>query len=314
MAPTNDIARLRIGITLPILNEIATQGIPDVRAMARHVEGLGFDEIRISDLIIGDGTPSLEATVTAATVAAVTQRVRICFGVRVLPLQPVAWLAAQIQALQHLSGNRVVLGVGSGGFPVTPFWQAVGGPAWERGRVTDAALEVLPRLIAGEPTQLEHETDRPVLTLAPAAPVPPILVGGNSDAAIRRVVTYGGGWMPSSLSPGALASGARKLCEVAAEHGRAPPSITVAGGAVPGNNDNARYAREAYVRQLIDGYGLPTEEAARVPISGSPAQMAERFAAFSGAGADGIGVAAIVDGGNWMHAVEQIAEARALLN
>jgi len=312
MAPMNDVAQLQIGITLPILSEIETQGIPDVRAMARHVEELGFDSVRIPDLITGDGTPSLEATVTAATVAAVTERVRISFGVRVLPLQPVAWLAAQVATLQHLSGNRVVLGVGSGGFHGAPFWRAVGVPAHERGRRTVAALEVLPRLIAGEETRLEHEPDRPIVRLAPGAPVPPILIGGNSNVAIRRTVTYGDGWTPSSLTPEALASGAQKLRELAAECRRAIPSITVAGGAVPGNDDAARSAREAFVRRLVEGYGLSAEEAARIPVSGSPAEMAERFAAYSEAGAEGIGVGVFAE--DWLHAVELIAEARALLN
>ncbi|MEV5330018.1 LLM class flavin-dependent oxidoreductase [Nonomuraea sp. NPDC052634] len=75
------------------------------------------------------------------------------FGVLSLPLRPVALVAAQVQTLQHRSGGRVVLGVGIGGFPGSPFWRAVGAPARDRERRTDEALRVLPGLIRGEATK-----------------------------------------------------------------------------------------------------------------------------------------------------------------
>ncbi len=150
------MAEFKIGIGLPTMGETETLGITGgIRATARHVEELGLDSVGASDLITGDGTPSLESTVALAAAAALTDRVHDGFSVFVLPLRPVAWMAAQIATLQHVSGNRVILEVGSGGFPGTPFWRAAGGPARERGRMTDAALEVLPQLIAGEPTRLE---------------------------------------------------------------------------------------------------------------------------------------------------------------
>lgn len=100
-----------------------------VGILARHAEELGLQSVWASDLIVGDGSPSLECTIVLATAAAATRRVRLGFGVLVLPLRPVAWVAAQARTLQHVSGNRVLLGVGSGGFPDAPFWEAVDVPA-----------------------------------------------------------------------------------------------------------------------------------------------------------------------------------------
>jgi alkanesulfonate monooxygenase SsuD/methylene tetrahydromethanopterin reductase-like flavin-dependent oxidoreductase (luciferase family) len=304
---------LKIGITLPTSGEMETlERIGGVGAGARHVEQLGFESVWVSDLIIGDGTPSLESIVALATAAAVTDRVHVGFGTLVVALRPIAWVATQIAALQYVSGNRVVLGIGSGGFPGTAFWQAVGVPGRERGRRTDAALEVLPQLIAGEPTRFEHESDQPVVTLAPAARVPPILIGGNSDVAIRRAVTYGDGWLPSLLTPDTLVSSAAKLRERAAERGRATPSITVGTHAMLGNDESARSARDTLVRSLVDDHGLPPEAAALVPITGSPEEVAEHFAAYAAAGAERLVISP--DGGEWMRQCELIAEAHALLS
>src|SRR5256885_386717 len=179
---------VRIGIGLPTLGggDGSAGGRLDVVGAARHAEALGFDSAWVADLVVGDGTPALEATVALAAAAAATDRIRLGFGVLSLPLRPVAWVAAQVQSLQYVSGGRVLLGVGSGGLPGSPFWPAVGVPGRDRGRRTDAALAVLSRLVAGEPTELVDRPGRPVVTLGPATPVPPVLVGGKSSAARRR--------------------------------------------------------------------------------------------------------------------------------
>jgi len=79
----------------------------------------------------------LDAMVVLTTAAAVTERLRVGFGVLILPLRPVAAVAKQVSALQTLSGNRVLLGVGSGGTPHgVSSWQAVGVPQNDRGRLT----------------------------------------------------------------------------------------------------------------------------------------------------------------------------------
>ncbi|MFG1947802.1 LLM class flavin-dependent oxidoreductase [Nonomuraea sp. NPDC048826] len=72
-------------------------------------------------------------------------------------MRPTAWIAAQVQTLQHLSGDRVTLGVGIGGFPGSPFWRAVGAPLQGRGRRADEALRALPGLIRGEATMVGED-------------------------------------------------------------------------------------------------------------------------------------------------------------
>jgi alkanesulfonate monooxygenase SsuD/methylene tetrahydromethanopterin reductase-like flavin-dependent oxidoreductase (luciferase family) len=312
MRESINMTPLEIGITLPTILETETlEQIGGIHAAVRHVEQLGFDAVGAPDLIIGDGTPSLDSTVVLAAVSAVTTRVRLWFGVLALPLRAVALVATQIQTLQYVSGNRVVLGIGSGGFSGSPFWRALGVPARERGRSTDAALKVLPQLIAGEPTQLEHVPGQPTVTLAPAVPVPPILIGGSSEVAIHRAATYGDGWVPSLMTPETLASGAAKLRELAQERGRSAPTIAFGSHAELGDDEASRASLARLVRSLVEDHGMSPTDAARIPITGSPGHVAERLSAYAEAGAEHISLA--LGGGQWMRQCELLAEARALL-
>lgn len=290
---------MRISTSLPT----SRTGVPDV-AMARHLEELGYDAVGMADVVIGDGTPGPDAALVLAAAASLTTTIALEFGVLSLPLRPTAWVAAQMQTLQHLSGNRVVLGVGIGGFPGSPFWRAVGAPLRGRGAWTDAALRALPGLIRGEPTRLGEDE----VTLGPAAPVPQILVGGNSEAAMRRAVLYGDGWAPSLISPENLAPKVVRLRELADELGRPVPWITVGGHAILAD---APDAVESFVRVLVDLQGMSPEEAAGVPVTGGPAQVADRLAAYAEAGAAGVGLG--LDGGSWLRQTEILAEARARL-
>ncbi len=300
---------MKIGVNLPDVDELATLGPGGLAAAARHAEQLGFESVCMPDLINADGSPALESVVALAAAAGATYRVRLGFGVLVLPLRAIAWLAAQIATLQHVSSDRVVLGIGFGGFPSTSIWRAVGIHPADRGRRTDAALDVLPRLIAGEPTRLEHEPEQPVVTLAPPARVPPLLIGGNSNVAIRRVARRGDAWFPSLLTPETVSRGAARLRELAAEHERPAPSITVGGHVAIGDDPSAR---DAFARSLVEDHGRAAEEAAQILMTGSPQAVAERFAAYADAGAERIVLAPI--GARWMHHCELIAEARAALH
>jgi alkanesulfonate monooxygenase SsuD/methylene tetrahydromethanopterin reductase-like flavin-dependent oxidoreductase (luciferase family) len=120
----------------------------DVAEQARHAEQLGLDGIFVGDHLKPAG-PYPESMVVLAAAAASTERIHVGVGVMVLALRDPAWAAKQLATLQHVSGRRVVLGVGTGGaVHGTEAWDAVGVPYAERGRRTDEALSLLPGLIA----------------------------------------------------------------------------------------------------------------------------------------------------------------------
>lgn len=270
---------VRVGVGLPV------HDAADLLATAGRAQDLGLDHVSIADLVVGDGTPALDVFTAAGAVAAATEGIGIEIGVLDVPARDVLWLAAQIQAVQHLSGDRLLLGVGIGGFPTSPL-RATTGP---RGRALDAALDRLPGLVAG--------TD-PDVVLAPAATMPPVLVGGNSAAALERARRIGAGWFPSLLTPD----------ELAGRDGR-PDRVHVGLHAALGPDRDT--AHETFAQGLAAGFGMRVEHARVLGVRGDATDLAERIAAFAVAGATSITVA--LDGADGRAQLTEVAQARAEL-
>lgn len=303
----------RIGVFLPTLSY---GGTPDTAAAARYAEELGFESVWTSDHLLGR-VPVLDGGLVLAAAAAATERVGVGFGVLHLPLHPLPWTAKRAATLQYLSGDRLLLGVGSGGTgPRARWrggradlsaWKALDLPYEEKDARMDAALAALPALLSGGDGRDGGDGE----ALEPVVKAPPLLVGGVSDAALRRAARYGDGWFPSLLSPGMLASGAARLREYADGFGRpAAPGVTVAlplfmgeGADLPGPASAARTLHEIY--------RVPEQEAGRIVLTGSPTRAAVLLAAFAEAGAERI----VLSTGDtdWRRQYELLAEARDLL-
>jgi alkanesulfonate monooxygenase SsuD/methylene tetrahydromethanopterin reductase-like flavin-dependent oxidoreductase (luciferase family) len=131
--------------------------------------------------------------------------------------------------------------------------------------------------------------------------VPPIAVGGNSDAALRRVVRYGQGWLPSLLTAAELAGRLATLRDLT----DADPTVDVGTHLT---TDSA--AQAEFVGSLTSRHGMSADAAAAIPITGGPGEIAERLAGYADAGAGGVTVA--VDG-DWRLGVDLLAEARTML-
>ena len=283
-------------------------------ATARHAEDLGLESAWVVDqLVAGTGTPFIESVVSLATAAGATTRIRLGLGVVILPLRPVVWVAKQVASLQHVSHDRLILGVGAGGDRHDLSWVAAGVPRRERGRRTDAALRVLPGLVSGLPTRLDSGPDSPPIRLAPAATVPPILVGGMSEPAMVRTVEHGDGWFVLPIPPAAMAEGRADLAELAGARGRPTPSVT-ASMVVAMTGDPALPDRDGLVRVLTDPdgiFGMPVDAVPDTLTLGDPAEVAERIAAYGEAGAERVVVT--LAAGDWMRQAELLAEAHALV-
>ncbi|MGW4715698.1 LLM class flavin-dependent oxidoreductase [Nocardia sp. NPDC004260] len=216
---------LEVGIILPTSTpDPARPILGDVRAAARLAEEGGLDSVWSTDHLVASA-PMLDSTVVLATAAAATDRIRIGYGVLLLALRPVAWAAKQIATLQYVSGDRLILGVGTGN-PAhgDVAWRAAGASFAERGRRTDEALRVLPGLVAGRPVVLPDGTE---VALAPGATMPPVLVAGDAERARRRAAEYAEGWVAIGLEPNQVGAHVAELAALAAEYGRPPLTVTV---------------------------------------------------------------------------------------
>ncbi len=196
----------------------------DVRVAARLAEEGGLESVWATDHLIGSA-PMLDSTVALATAAAVTERLRLGYGVMLLALRPPAWAAKSAISLQYVSGDRLLLGVGTGNPAHGDIgWRAAEQSFAERGRRTDESLRILPDLIAGRAATLRDGT---VATLSPGATVPPILVAGDGVRARRRAAEFADGWIGIGQTPERARVARAELAELAERFDRPTPSITI---------------------------------------------------------------------------------------
>jgi alkanesulfonate monooxygenase SsuD/methylene tetrahydromethanopterin reductase-like flavin-dependent oxidoreductase (luciferase family) len=87
--------------------------------------------------------------------------------------------------------------------------------------------------------------------------MPPVLVAGNGDKAMRRAAAYGDGWMSIGLSPEDIATGMATLRELAADHGRPTPRATVVGPGLGADPARAADRLAAYAEAGVERLILP---------------------------------------------------------
>jgi probable F420-dependent oxidoreductase len=190
-------------------------------------EAAAFEARPVDSLWVGghvaSRNPTPEALMALARLSAVTDRVQIGTSILLLPLYPPAIVAKQIADLDRASNGRVVLGVGVGGEYPQEF-RACQVPIEERGRRTNEAIPLLRRLWSAE--EISHDgpyyaMDDVKIHPGPLQPGgPPIVVAGRQEAAMRRAVRYGDGWMPYLYSPRRYAASVATIEGLAAEQKR----------------------------------------------------------------------------------------------
>jgi probable F420-dependent oxidoreductase len=242
---------IRFGIQLPHYGPA-----PDrigIRRMAELIVEAGFDGIWLSDhVVLVEGAASVypyaddgaytfdpaidwyEVVTTLAYLAAVTEEVELGTAVCVLPQRQPVLLAKQLATADRLAGGRIVLGVGAGW--LAEEFAALGYDHRGRGARTSAYVDTLRACWTGSPPAARHGDVEipPGVRCEPTPPrgTIPILVGGNSDAAFRRVTAHGDGWLGaapmSGLPPDDLRALVARLHEICAAAGRDPGSIELA--------------------------------------------------------------------------------------
>lgn len=301
---------MELGVIMPSMSR--RDGRPgDIPAAAGQAEDLGFESAWVVDqLVAGTGVPVLDSLTALAGAAVATERIRLGVGVLIVPLRPVAWTAKQVATLQYLSGDRVLLGIGAGGDRHAASWDAAGVPRRERGRRTDEALRRLPDLIAGKPAQLTPDGEE--IVLSPGVTVPPIVIGGNSDAAARRAGQFGDEWFVLA-GPDDIPRYQAKAAERAARFGRPAPAITTSV-MVALDGDPSIPDRDTLISLLVDPdgmFGIPAEMAPDAFLTGGPAVLVGHLGRLAAVGVHRTIVQFVA--GDWSRQAALAAEAMSLL-
>ncbi|MCR6031260.1 TIGR03619 family F420-dependent LLM class oxidoreductase [Nocardioides sp. zg-579] len=211
--------------------------VPELPAIARAADELGYDALAIPDHVVdletlrtpypytpdgarrwGHDAAWPDPWVLAGSLAAVTERLRFFTSVYVPALRNPFQVAKSVGTAAVLSGNRVALGVGIGWCEEE--FELLEQEFGTRGRRTDEGLALLKRLwepgwteFAGE----HYSAPRLVMEPTPTAPVP-VYVGGLSEAALRRAARHDG-WVGDMYRTDEALRWAARLQEVRAEAG-----------------------------------------------------------------------------------------------
>ncbi|BDM74583.1 hypothetical protein HEK616_80700 (plasmid) [Streptomyces nigrescens] len=185
--------------------------------------------------------------------AAVTSRIELASGVLLLPEHNPVLLAKQAATLDVLSAGRFCLGVGVG-WSAEEF-AALGVPFAGRGRRTDEYLAAMRTLWAEDPASFTGEFTRFDAIRVNPKPLRggrlPVVVGGNSDAALRRAVTLADGWYGFNVPAADVPARMAVLADECTRHGRAFDELTVAVALSDGIPEHLPVLGTAGVTELV---------------------------------------------------------------
>jgi len=206
-----------------------------------------------------DGKPFIEPFVLIPALAAITERLRFhTFVVKLAIRQPVL-VAKQAASVAVLSDNRFGFGVGLSPWPED---FTVTGTEWKgRGKRMDEMITVMRGLWTGDYFEYHGEHfDLPAVKITPVPNEPiPLLIGGQTDAALRRAARAGDGWMHAGMGDGSdLGGHLARLGELRVEYGRADEPFEVHVISLDGYSvDGIKRLEDLGVTDVIVGFRDP---------------------------------------------------------
>jgi probable F420-dependent oxidoreductase len=273
---------MKIGITAVGIGKAARPAT--IRTVAHHAERLGLGTLWAPEHVVlfdrheskypyspdgrflaGSTIDLLDPFIALTYAAAHTSRIRLATGICLVPEHEPLVLAKVIASLDALSGGRFALGVGIG-WSCEEF-QALGVPFERRAQRTCEYIEVMRKLWGEEKSTHSGEFVR--FNDVRAFPKPrqgaalPVIFGGESLPALRRVAAYGNGWFGVNLTPAQAAPKIAKLHDLLRERGRDPGEVEIIIS--PYQNqvsvDDLRAYHELGVREFVPFVRLPGDDA-----------------------------------------------------
>ena len=212
---------MEFGFVMPSLGPMANKA--DITALAQYGETKGCNYLSAPDhIIIPEDIEStypysqtgefplrahngwLDQLTTLTFIAAVTDKARLLTSVMVVPHRSAVLTAKILASIDVLSNGRLTVGCGAGW--MREEFEAIGAPPFkERGKVTDEFIDVFRELWTKDTPEFDGAYNRFSGIIFEPKPVqkphPPIWIGGESDAALRRAARLADGWFPIGSNP-----------------------------------------------------------------------------------------------------------------
>jgi probable F420-dependent oxidoreductase len=197
----------------------------------------------------------LDPLTTLTALAMCTAKIKLASGIAILPQRNPLYFAKEGAGIDVLSGGRFIAGVGLGWSGQE--YAALGVPWEHRGTRMDEHIQVIQALWRDEHPKFDgkyYQLPECVQLPRPLQkPHPPFYIGGEGDAALRRVAALGQGWAGFLLGPDALAERLQRLSMLLRERGRSIANIDIVVCPSPEGCDADTLARfaELGVSQVI---------------------------------------------------------------
>jgi len=206
---------------------------PDLVARWRRLEDGGVDSIWSCDHFTNPHTPGqpwFEGWTSLAGLAAATQRVRIGLLVGAIASRSPALYAKEAQTVDHMSGGRLVLGLGAGGAPTDqPMWGLDDWSPAERAARFVEYVEVVDRLVREDEVTYEGRYYRTTGALMRPGfvqrPRPPLLLAAHGPKTMEAVARHADVWNTYGPTLAAATANSERLDEACARVGRDPADI-----------------------------------------------------------------------------------------
>jgi alkanesulfonate monooxygenase SsuD/methylene tetrahydromethanopterin reductase-like flavin-dependent oxidoreductase (luciferase family) len=287
------LTEITIGLRVPYELPGGAAGLRDFVARA---EATGIDRLFTGDHVVFKGGRGFDGLLNATAVAVASRRLAVQTAVYLLPLRHPVPVARQVATLAGLAPGRLIFGVGLGGEDPAELHACGVDPA-SRGRRMDEALAVLRPLLAGREVTIAGDffrLDRVRIASAPGPPVP-IVIGGRSDAALRRVARFGDGWLGLWVSPARYGDAVGRIGKYAAEAGRAAGEWQHGIHVWCGLGASAGAARARLAAVMEELYRTPFGKFDRYCPCGTPAQVAAALRPYADAGCRSFNLIPVAD-------------------
>lgn len=248
----------------------------DVAELAATLEAHGFDSLffpehthiptsRKSPFPGGGPLPkryihSYDPFVALSFAAAATKRLKVGTGISLVPQRDPIVTAKVISSLDQMSGGRFIFGIG-GGWNVEEM-ENHGAEYKTRFKLMRERILAMQAMWREEESEFHGEmVDFDPLWSYPKPiqqPNPPILLGGETDYTLRRVVEFCDGWFPRAGRNFNAEDGMQRLRKIAGEQGRNMNSLSVTVFRAPADDETLKRYRDAGIDRVL--FELPTED------------------------------------------------------